>query len=201
MITASYLSIVYFLGTRLTQYAICCPVGCLVRLLYNDCIKFSLDYFLEIPDFLTKEECEHIIRKATETGLALSEVKLPDEEITTDKFASEKLFNLVKNVLVFFCLLVCLYYLCPFIIFWLLLIYLFFHHHVHSLKATVNNKLKSYRSSQWVIVIIKVSKKWRRDLRKPPGLYWEVPSEMQNCKTSKFRTLYWDLFFDIRWQD
>lgn len=66
---------------------------------------------------MTKEECEHIIRKATETGLALSEVKLPDEEITTDKFASEKLFNPVKNVLVLFCLLVCLYYLCPFIIF------------------------------------------------------------------------------------
>ena len=47
----------------------------------------------EIPDFLTKEECEHIIRKATEAGLALSEVKLPDEKNTTDKFASEKLFN------------------------------------------------------------------------------------------------------------
>jgi len=38
---------------------------------------------------LTKEECEHIIRKATETGLALSEVKLPDEETTIDKFASK----------------------------------------------------------------------------------------------------------------
>ena len=49
---------------------------------------------------MTKEECEHIIRKATETGLALSEVKLPDEEIT-DKFASEKLFNLVKKMFLF----------------------------------------------------------------------------------------------------
>lgn len=38
---------------------------------------------------MTKEECEHIIRKATETGLALSEVKLPDEETTIDKFASK----------------------------------------------------------------------------------------------------------------
>ena len=52
-------------------------------------------YSLEIPDFLTKEECEHIIQKATETGLALSEVKLPEEENTTDKFASEKLLNFV----------------------------------------------------------------------------------------------------------
>ena len=60
-------------------------------------LNFLLIFFLEIPDFLTKEECDHIIRKATETGLALSEVKLPDEEITTDKFASERLFNLVKN--------------------------------------------------------------------------------------------------------
>lgn len=42
---------------------------------------------------MTKEECEHIIRKATDTGLALSEVKLPDEETTTDKFASKKVVN------------------------------------------------------------------------------------------------------------
>ena len=60
-------------------------------------IFFYCLFFLEIPDFLTKEECEHIIRKATEIGLTLSEVKLPDEEITTDKFASEKLFNLCKK--------------------------------------------------------------------------------------------------------
>ena len=74
---------------------------------------FCLVYFLEIPDFLTKEECEHIIRKATEIGLTLSEVKLPDEEITTDKFASENLFNLVKkmrSVFVLLCLFVCYYH-------------------------------------------------------------------------------------------
>ena len=83
----------------------------LVRQATNECIKFSLGYVLEIPDFLTKEECEHIIRKATETGLALSEVKLPDEEIT-DKFASEKLFNLVKKMFLFgFVLLISLFIL------------------------------------------------------------------------------------------
>lgn len=77
-------------------------------------LNFLLVAFLEIPDFLTKEECEHIILKATETGLALSEVKLPDEEIKSDKFASEILFNLVKLKKMFFfmfCFLDCLYYL------------------------------------------------------------------------------------------
>lgn len=68
---------------------------------------FSIVYFLEIPDFLTEEECEHIIRKATETGLTLSEVKLPEEENATDKFASEKLLSLVKVFLFcFVCFLV-----------------------------------------------------------------------------------------------
>ncbi|XP_078365033.1 transmembrane prolyl 4-hydroxylase-like [Oculina patagonica] len=43
----------------------------------------------EIPDFLTKEECEHLTKKAEETGLILSEVSLPDEQNTTDKFASD----------------------------------------------------------------------------------------------------------------
>ncbi|KAJ7360407.1 prolyl 4-hydroxylase [Desmophyllum pertusum] len=43
----------------------------------------------EIPNFLTKEECEHLIQKAKETGLILSEVALPEELTTTpDKFAS-----------------------------------------------------------------------------------------------------------------
>ncbi|XP_022780996.1 uncharacterized protein LOC111322197 [Stylophora pistillata] len=39
----------------------------------------------EIPNFLTKEECQHIIQKAKETGLELSEVESPEEQ---DKFAS-----------------------------------------------------------------------------------------------------------------
>ena len=42
--------------------------------------------FLEIPNFLTEEECQHIMQKAKETGLELSEVALPEEQ---DKFASE----------------------------------------------------------------------------------------------------------------
>lgn len=42
--------------------------------------------FLEIPHFLTEEECQHIMQKAKETGLELSEVALPEEQ---DKFASE----------------------------------------------------------------------------------------------------------------
>ena len=73
----------------------------------NECtIIFYCLLSIEIPDFLTKEECEHIIRKATETGLALSEVKLPDEETTTDKFASKKLFN---EGFCFFFFLICLF--------------------------------------------------------------------------------------------
>ncbi|RMX59582.1 hypothetical protein pdam_00003641 [Pocillopora damicornis] len=39
----------------------------------------------EIPNFLTEEECQHIMQKAKETGLELSEVALPEEQ---DKFAS-----------------------------------------------------------------------------------------------------------------
>jgi len=43
----------------------------------------------EIPDFLTQEECEHLIKKAEETGLTLSEVGLPEENSThVDKFAT-----------------------------------------------------------------------------------------------------------------
>lgn len=53
-------------------------------------IPLSLIVFpLEIPNFLTKEECEHLIKKAEETGLILSEVSLPDAHTTTDNFASE----------------------------------------------------------------------------------------------------------------
>ena len=53
-------------------------------------MNFLLFIFsLEIPNFLTKEECEHLIQKAKETGLVLSEVALPEEQDEEDKFASE----------------------------------------------------------------------------------------------------------------
>jgi len=38
----------------------------------------------------------------------------------------------------------------------------------------------------------KKSKKWQGDLRKPQGLYWEVPSEIcLDCKTNKETIMHW----------
>ncbi|KAM7450278.1 prolyl 4-hydroxylase [Porites harrisoni] len=41
----------------------------------------------EIPDFLTREECEHLIQKANDAGLTLSEARLPEESAHRDKFS------------------------------------------------------------------------------------------------------------------
>lgn len=41
----------------------------------------------EIPDFLRREECEHLIHKAKDAGLTLSEVRLPEESNHRDKFS------------------------------------------------------------------------------------------------------------------
>ena len=59
------------------------------RVSTNNCTPVLLIFFLEIPNFLTSEECEHLIQKAKEAGLIFSEVALPEEQNKIDKFDSE----------------------------------------------------------------------------------------------------------------
>lgn len=62
--------------------------------------QFSYWSFKEIPDFLAQEECEHLIKKAEETGLTLSEVGLPEENSThVDKLASKQSLNAFEMAL------------------------------------------------------------------------------------------------------
>lgn len=50
----------------------------------------SIIFFWEIPNFLTNEECDYLIKRAEKTGLTLSEVVVPTESHTDkDDFASK----------------------------------------------------------------------------------------------------------------